>query len=172
MLIRTLNDPFTLMDTDIWAVADNGKEPPVPVVQTKFEERDARFSPDHHWIAYQSKATGRFEIYVQPYPGPGQPTRVSVDGGASVSWGAGGKELVFLALDGTLTAVPLSFTSDGKRIDNVGKPVSLFFANVNGVQDYSRSYALSPDGKRILVDVMVEEKAPAITVIVNWKPKD
>jgi hypothetical protein len=42
-----------------------------PFLKTPFEERDGQFSPDGKWIAYQSNETGRFEIYVQPFPGPG-----------------------------------------------------------------------------------------------------
>ncbi|MCZ6695033.1 MAG: hypothetical protein O7A63_00700 [Acidobacteria bacterium] len=44
---------------------------PFPVVQTRFDERDGQFSPDGKWIAYQSNQSGQFEVYVQPFPGPG-----------------------------------------------------------------------------------------------------
>src|SRR5262249_17202312 len=59
-----------------------------PVVQTKFAEREAQFSPDGKWIAYQSNETGQFEIYIQPFPdakgkkyGP-----ISTNGGVQVRW--------------------------------------------------------------------------------------
>jgi eukaryotic-like serine/threonine-protein kinase len=42
-----------------------------PFLRTPFNEADPRFSPDGRWIAYMSDESGRFEIYVQPYPGPG-----------------------------------------------------------------------------------------------------
>ena len=53
---------------DIWALPMDGDRKPFPVVQTTFEEKDAQFSPDGKWIAYQSNETGRFEIYMQPFP--------------------------------------------------------------------------------------------------------
>ena len=46
-----------------------------------YEERGAQFSPDGHWIAYVSDETGRFEIYVRPFPGPGAASPVSTTGG-------------------------------------------------------------------------------------------
>jgi Tol biopolymer transport system component len=74
-----------------------GDRKPFEVVQTDFNERLAHFSPDGTWIAYQSDKTGRFEIYVQPYAGPGGDSRVSIDGGAQVRWNPSGKELFYIA---------------------------------------------------------------------------
>lgn len=37
-------------------------------------------SPDGRWLAYGSKASGRFEIYVQAYPGQAGGVPVSVEG--------------------------------------------------------------------------------------------
>jgi Tol biopolymer transport system component len=166
LLFRSL-DPQ--MDWDIWALPMTGARTPVPVVRTRFEERDARFSPDMKWVAYQSNELGRFEIYLQPYPGPGEKVRVSTNGGASVHWGSDGKELFYLALDGTLVSVPLDFAADGRKVETIGMARSLFSTNVNSVQDLRRSYAVSRDGKRFLIDTMVEEEVPPITVILNWK---
>ncbi len=64
---------------DIWALPLEGDRKPFEVVQTDFNERLAQFSPDGTWIAYQSDKTGRFEIYVRPFPGPGGDSRVSTD---------------------------------------------------------------------------------------------
>ena len=55
----------------IWALPfDDAGKPgkPFPVVQTKAEEREAEFSPNGKWIAYQSTASGRSEVYIQPFP--------------------------------------------------------------------------------------------------------
>ena len=82
---------------DIWALPLEGDRKPFAVVQTDFNERLAQFSPDGKWIAYQSDKTGRFEIYVRPFPGPGGDSRVSIDGGAQVRWNPNGKELFYIA---------------------------------------------------------------------------
>src|SRR5215813_12948314 len=55
---------------DLWAMSTDGERKPFPVVQTSFDEPDGQFSPDGKWIAYQSNESGRFEIYIQPFPGP------------------------------------------------------------------------------------------------------
>lgn len=71
-----------------------------------FEEHIGQFSPDGKWIAYQSNESGRHEIYVQSFPGPGGKTQVSTNGGAQVRWRRDGKKLFYIALDNRLMAVP------------------------------------------------------------------
>jgi serine/threonine protein kinase len=161
LLYRSLN-PKT--GWDIWVFPLTGDKKPFPVVRTDFEERDAQFSPDGEWIAYQSNDSGRFEVYVQPFPGPGARIPVSAGGGTQVRWRRDGKELFYIAPSGELMAV--SF--DAARI---GIPVSLFLAHVGAFQDISLPhYIPSRDGQRFLMDTVVEETAPPIIVILNWKP--
>ena len=62
-------------------------------LSTAAREHKARFSPDGRWVAYESNATGRDEIFVRPFPGPGGQWQASVGGGISPRWGADGKEL-------------------------------------------------------------------------------
>ena len=73
---------------------------------------EARFSPTGNWIAYQSTASGRFEIYLRPFRG-GAPMPVSIDGGTQPQWRGDGDELFFLGLDGRLMAATIKFTADG-----------------------------------------------------------
>jgi Tol biopolymer transport system component len=62
-------------------------------------------SPDGHWLAYASNTSGRFEVYVRPFPGGGQEKRVSIAGGSHPRWRrTDGKELFFLAPGGTVMA--------------------------------------------------------------------
>jgi hypothetical protein len=79
-------------DWDIWAMPVSEDRKAFPVVQTNFEERDGQFSPDGKWIAYQSNESGRFEIYVQPFPAGGEKVRISNNGGAQARWRRCGKE--------------------------------------------------------------------------------
>jgi WD40-like Beta Propeller Repeat len=168
LLYRSL-DPKS--DWDIWALPFDGDRKPFPVVRTNFEERDGQFSPDGKWIAYQSNESGRFEIYVQPFPGPGVRSLVSTNGGAQVRWRHDGKELFYIALDGRLMAVPFKLASNGQAVES-GAPVPLFTAGVGAVQDIAPPhYVVSSDGQRFLVDTVVEEAASPITVLLNWKPQ-
>jgi len=155
------------MGWDIWAVPVDGDRKPFPVVQTNFDERDGQFSPDGKWIAYQSNESGRVEIHVQPFPGPGAKTTISTNGGAQVRWRRDGKQLFYIALDGRLMAVPIRL---GQSVE-AGEPVALFDTHVGGAvqANLRQQYMVSPDGQRFLMNTFPDE-APAspITVILNW----
>ena len=77
------------------------------LLSTPSTERDTAFSPDGRWIAYLSSETGRPEIYVAGFPGPGGRRQVSTAGGRQPKWRADGKELFYLDLGGQLMAVPI-----------------------------------------------------------------
>ncbi len=154
---------------DIWALSlKDGK--PFPLVQTEFEERGAKFSPDGRWIAYQSNESGQFEIYVQAFPGPGAKTRISTAGGAQVRWRQDGKELFYMALDGRLVAVSIRLPVSGTTVE-AGTPTPLFNArpfraveHIDGPQ-----YVVSSDGQRFLVNTVGDATAPPIRVVLNWR---
>jgi dipeptidyl aminopeptidase/acylaminoacyl peptidase len=170
LLFRSL-DPE--LDWDIWAMPVSGKgdEKPFPVVRSKFEERDAQFSPDGKWIAFQSNESGRFEIYVQPFQDSGERSRISINGGVQPRWRRDGRELFYITLDGQLVAVPVALSSSSRAFES-GAAVPLFHARVGAVQDISLpDYIVSPDGQRFLLDTVVEEAAAPIVVILNWKPR-
>ncbi len=61
--------------------------------------REARFSPDQRFVAYRSDESGRDEVYVVPFPGPGCKWQISTDGGAQPMWGPGGGELFYTSGD-------------------------------------------------------------------------
>ena len=157
---------------DIWALPfdDTGKAGNAfPVVQTEAEEREAEFSPSGKWIAYQSTASGRSEILVQPFPS-GAPIPISTDGGAQARWGSD-SELFYIDLDGQLTTVPIRYSGDGKEI-RPGTPVALFETGVGGAvhSNDRQQYIVSADGQRFLMNTLSEANSP-ITVILNWKGK-
>ena len=158
---------------DIFAMELSTKRDPFPVVQTDFEDRNGQLSPDGRWIAYESIESGRWEVYVQPFPGPGAKVQVSVNGGAQPRWGSDGKELFFIALDDRLMAVPIALPASAGSAEP-GAPTPLFGTRVGGaVQSFSRQqYFVSPDGQRFLMNTILQT-APLspITVIVNWVPK-
>jgi Tol biopolymer transport system component len=156
-------------DTDIWALQVDGDHAPFPVVRTPFEERDAQFSPDGRWIAYQSKESGRYEIYVHPFSGDGERLRISTDGGVQVRWRGDGRELFYLAPDGKLMAITLTPMEDGRSL-RAGVAVPLFQARVGAPQGLAlHSYAVGNDGRRFLLDSLVEQQAAPIALILNWQ---
>jgi Tol biopolymer transport system component len=145
---------------DLWLLPLSGDRKPVTIAQTAFSEGNGRFSPDGRWIAYFSNETGRNEIYLQPFPGPGRKVQVSTAGGTSQEWRRDGRELFYLAND-RLMAAPLTF--NGSKVD-VGTPVALFPVPAG------TPYTAAPDGQRFLVAQQTKEASP-ITILLNWKPE-
>ncbi len=137
-----------------------------PLVVTPFNEMGARFSPDGRYLAYLSDRTGRQEVYVQPFPGPGEPRQVSTDGGTELVWARNGRELFFkqgekmMVVDVTLAP---AFTASRPRLLFEGRYEISFL--VSGM----RFYDVSPDGQRFLMVKSDTPTAPRqLHLVVNW----
>jgi Tol biopolymer transport system component len=89
----------------LWAVPLSGDRKPFPLVEGPYGNDEPQLSPDGHMLAYVSSESGQYEVYVQGFPGPGPKARLSAEGGAQPRWRADGRELFYLALDGTLMSV-------------------------------------------------------------------
>ena len=158
---------------DIWALPLEGARTPFEVVHTEFNERLGQFSPDGKWIAYQSDKTGRFEIYLQPFPGQGGEVPVSSDGGTQVRWNPRGTELFYVAADGRLMRVPLSVASNGAL--EPGTALGLSGTDMGGAAPNTNRhmYMVAPDGQSFVMNAAPEEAVVSpITVILNWKPSE
>ena len=171
LLFRS-NDPQT--GEDLWVLPVSGDKKPFPFLKTPFDERDSQFSPDGKWIAYQSNESGRFEIYVLPFPGPGEKFQISSDGGAQPRWNRNGTEVFYVSLDSKLMATPVKLSSNGQSLET-GTPVALFPVRIAGgplLAAYKQQYAESSDGQRFLVNLAADEGAASpITLILNWSPE-
>jgi serine/threonine-protein kinase len=146
---------------DIWLLpgADAATRQPRPLVATKFSDGSSAFSPDGRWLAWDSTESGREEVYVQPYPGPGARVQVSIDGGMRPVWAASGRELFYRNGD-KMMAVPIETKPDFKA----GAPRMLFEGRYwHAGLDYQVSLA----GDRFYL--IREGPAPTeIRVIQNW----
>ena len=158
----------------MWVLPVSGDKKPFPFLKTPFEEREGQFSPDGKWIAYQSNESGRFEIDVQPFPGPGGKFRISSNGGGQPRWNKNGKEIFYLSLDSKMMAAPVKSSPDGQLLET-GTPAALFPVRIAGgplTSFYRQQYAVSSDGQRFLVNLESGEGTTSpITLILNWKPK-
>lgn len=128
------------------------------------------FSPDGHSLAYVSDESGRFEVYVRPYPGPGGRVQVSTGGGIEPLWSPNGRELFFRNGDDFL-AVEIA---KGAILEG-GRPRVLFSRRNppggSGIRyDVNAQYAVSPDGQRFLMSKpdAVKGPGPVPRLVVNW----
>jgi serine/threonine-protein kinase len=155
-------NPKTLRD--VWVLSLKDRQL-TAVVQSARTDVAPRFSPDGHWLAYVSDESGRPEVYVQPYPGPGGKRQVSIDGGTEPVWNPNGREL-FYRLGRRFIAVPVGT----QPTFSAGRPVTLFEADYAASEFplTSPGYDVSADGQRFLVAKDVEPPPTQINVVVNW----
>ncbi|HUP49103.1 MAG TPA: protein kinase [Thermoanaerobaculia bacterium] len=132
---------------------------------TPFDEVMARFSPDGKWVAYSSNETGRHEVYVRPFPGPGTATRVSVGGGVMPAWRHDGREIFFLSPRFELMAASVTA---GATL-TFGEPVNLFATPAVRLFTEVQTFDPAPDGQRFLINARTGRQPPRkINLLINW----
>jgi len=150
---------------DIWTLRMSDRKVE-PFLRTRFDESVPRFSPDGHWLAYVSNESGRYEIYVQPYPGPGGKWLISTEGGTEPAWNPNGRE-IFYRSGGKMMAVDIATQPSFAA----GKPRALFEGRYERSPATSPNYDVSPDGQRFLMLKAGEQEAATptqINVVLNW----
>ena len=142
---------------------------PVPWLNTPFTETNGQFSPDGRWVAYQSNESGPFEIYVQPFPVASAKWQISTSGGTMPRWRTDGHELFFIAPDARLMAAAVT-TSD--TTFETAPPVTLFQTRIVGEpSQFKQQYAVSRDGRFLIIETAEASTATPITLILNWKAR-
>lgn len=123
------------------------------------EISDGRFSPDGSWVAYVTNESGRDEVYVGPFPGPGPQIQISIGGGRAPRFRQDARELIYQAGDGSIMSVELQLGSSVKA----GIPRKLFS------MDLDESWDATRDHQRFLV-AKREGRAtsPPLKVVTGW----
>jgi eukaryotic-like serine/threonine-protein kinase len=142
-------------------------EKPAAFLDSGSRKTAAVFSPDGHWIAYAADDSGRFEIYVTPYPGPGSRSQISTDGGRMPRWRNDGRELFFRGGDRTAFKMMAVDIEPGANL-RAGSPKLLF----EGDYGLNNGYDVAPDGERFLMLKSSSSAQPTppnqVTFVVNW----
>lgn len=142
----------------------SGDRKPYAFLKSPFTELNPVFSPDGKFLAYQSNESGRSEIYIQSFPGPGGKWQISASGGTEPQWRGDGKELFYRAPDQSLMAVDIQA---GSGI-TAGTPHPLFLGSFDSGLARNR-YLPTADGKRFLtVTPLGREAMIPTTVVLNW----
>jgi Tol biopolymer transport system component len=170
-LLYYIGNAASKTSNDVWALPLSGESKPAPVVQSESSETNGQFSPDGRWIAYayMSAESGRPEIYIVSFPGPGGKWQVSNTGGSFPTWRPDGKEIFFLDPESHLKAATI--TPRGQALE-IGPVRNLFqmrvrttgFAGANGYP-----YDIAPEGIRFLANTVNEAPTSSpFTLLVNW----
>jgi eukaryotic-like serine/threonine-protein kinase len=124
-----------------------------------------KFSQDGRWVAYVSNDSGREEVYVVPFPGPGARVQVSTGGGSQPRWRSDGRELIYVSTENNMMAAEVA---EGGSNLHVGTVRTLFLlSGLGGVPGYL--YDVTPDGQRFIAVRDLEHTSTApLTVVVNW----
>jgi Tol biopolymer transport system component len=167
---------------DLWTLPLDVSDPDHPklgkpelFLRTPFNELWPAFSPDGRWIAYVSDESGRYEVYVRPFPGEAPSGsgkwQISTGGGGHPIWSRDGRELFYQAPDTrimvtTYTARADSFAADKPRL---WSDTQILEPSGGGPWDLD----LAPDGKRFAVfprpDATGEQKGSVhVTVLLNF----
>ncbi len=147
---------------EIWVYSKDDPAGPKPFIQGQFNADDPQFSPDGRYLAYTSDESGRLEIYVRPYPGPGGITQISNDGGDAPVWSRDGRELFYLN-KGRLMEVSVRAQPEL----SVSKPTTLFQGTFT--DDIGTEYDVAPDGKRfVMIHPPESAPPPDVLVVLNF----
>jgi hypothetical protein len=142
-----------------------------PFVQGEFSAGQGQFSPDSRFVAYASGESGRSEVFVRPFPEGTEKWQVSSAGGSSPRFRRDGRELYYIAPDGTLMAVAVRLSP---RFE-AAPPVALFKTTITPTNfnfyGGAAAYDVNRDGTRFLVNAIARPgSAPSLNVILNWSP--
>ncbi len=154
-------------DADLVVLSLEDERSVAPLVATEFNVWNANVSPDGRYIAYSSDESGRFDVYVQPFPDvEGGRWQITTDGGTRPIWAKGGGELFYVTPDGQVMAVPVQ-TDAGFTFGNAELVVERgYFWGLFG-----RSYDVSPDGERFLMvklDDADQYGSAELIYVLNW----
>jgi serine/threonine-protein kinase len=147
---------------DIMIVRLDGDRKAQPFHRTRFSEFFSAFSPNGRWIAYTSDESGRYEVYVRPFPGPGGQWQISTQGGEEPVWAPNGEELFYRNGEKWMVAeihTKSEFSAEPPRL-----LFETYFINVPGLSHY-----VSSDGKRqLMIKPQDQDPAPkTINIVLN-----
>ena len=152
-------------DVDVRLVSLSGDRKSSPLLQTAFDEREVRFSPDGRYMVFLSDESGGNEAYVAPVAAVGEKIRISSGGiergTGLVRWSRDGSEIFYFSGVQLMSAPVRTAPSF-----SLGQPSPLFTLKEGTVL---AGFDASPDGKRFLAvaEEALPEKPP-LHLVLNW----
>jgi serine/threonine-protein kinase len=147
---------------DVWVLALDEARTLQCVARTAADESGPTFSPNGKWLAYSSDESGRYEIYVTPFPEADRRLQVSTDGGRQALWAPDGRT-IYYRNGNRMMAAPITYEPSFE----VGQPEVLFTGSFEGETRNLATYDISADGKKFLM-VEVDPTDSQIVIVTNW----
>jgi len=150
---------------DIWVLSEEGEAK--PLIVTEFNEGFPRLSPDGRWLAYVSNESGKYEVYVQSYPGGSEKVTVSTEGGFEPLRSPDGRELFYRG-GGSVMVVSIQTTPAFRS----SRPAQLFedpYLHGGEISAVGGTYDVAPDGQHFLmIEGGEEERGNQLNLVLNW----
>lgn len=148
----------------IWQAPAAAGQPAIPIVEGDFDAFMPSLSPDGRWLAYASSESGRYEIYLRPFPGSGAAMQVSQNGGTEPLWSPDGRHIFYRA-DRKMMAAAIT----GGASPAVSERRALFTDVFDGDMPMPhRNYDVTPDGRKFVMIAAVDDMVPETIVVLNW----
>jgi len=153
------------LDARLW-IATRLEEPPMRLLPETVggHQSNGEFSRDGRFVVYDSNETGRYEVFVTPYPWTGERWQVSRDGGWTPRWSRNGRELLYLDLQNRLTAVDVTRTGDALEFGSARRLFSLSTSLTTAGWIYDEA----PDGRFLLVEMPTGSAGPPVRLLTRW----
>jgi Tol biopolymer transport system component/predicted Ser/Thr protein kinase len=136
----------------------------IEVAVGPLDARNGRFSPDGRWIAYMSEETGRFEVFVQPFPPNGAKWQVTQEGAQYPQWSNDGRELFYVSEAGRVVTVRVevqggSFSAArAQPLFSIGRSAGL---GINPID-------VAPDGRFLVLTPELRDQPESLSLLINW----
>jgi serine/threonine-protein kinase len=148
---------------DIWRVPLDGVGSAETVLASDDDEFSPALSPDQRWLAYVSNESGRYEVYVRPWPDGGGRTIVSIGGGFAPAWAGDGSELYYRIGESLMVVA----VEGGDRF-SAGAPRTLFEGRYQFGIHGSSSYDVAADGRFLMIQANRREDPDRVYVVSSW----
>jgi len=155
------------IQASLMALPLHGEAKPTQLVKWPLFDNAGRFSPDGRWIAFGSRIAGPQQVFVVPFPGPGNPKQLSPASGMNPIWRRDGKAIFYLTADfGSVMETEV----EAKGSDfTIGKSRLLFKIAAESGPYQFYPFDVSADKQKFIINSRPEQSGKEITVIANWR---
>jgi hypothetical protein len=159
------NDSQPMMGWDIWTVPlDEGSAATAgPFIERLHSQKHSIWSPNGHWIAYSSNESGRSEVYMEPYPGPGPREKISIGGGDHPIWSRDGTRLFYCSIEEKMITVTIE-TEPKLRVTDYKELFDWKYLSCGNCQTYD----VAPDGRFLMIRDPEGSQRQQINMVLNW----